>query len=106
MSKCQTCTYYHYYAGVAPSLSKILGKEYPTRPTCYCEYAKISWERKSAEVRKPRGISCNYILKEMQCNDCGKKLKKNSDVWMILTNKLYICKDCGKEEKENNKKGE
>jgi hypothetical protein len=106
MNKCQTCVHYHYYAGVAPSISKKLGKEYPTRPTNYCEYAKMSWERKSAEVKKPNGIPCNYYMKDMFCNDCGKKLKNNSDIWMILTNKLYICKKCGNKKEENYKKGE
>jgi len=101
LSKCQTCIHYRYSAGVAPSLAKILNKKLPSRATNYCDYAEISWQRNSAEVKKPRSIKCDYRMKEMYCDDCGKSIKNNSDVWMILSSKSYICKKCGKE-KENN----
>ena len=102
MSRCQTCVHYRYSAGVAPSLAKILNKQLPSRATNYCDYAQISWERNSAEVKKPRGIKCDYKIKEMYCDDCGKLLKNNSDVWMILTSESYICNKCGKKRESFN----
>jgi hypothetical protein len=60
MGKCLSCTYFRYSAGIALSLQKLVGINKPTRPTCYCDYAKAQWERKSAEIKKPRGIKCNY----------------------------------------------
>ncbi|UNC91667.1 hypothetical protein [Candidatus Contubernalis alkaliaceticus] len=95
-SKCQTCQHYQYHAGVAPSIAKMIGKPMPSRPTCYCHHAGVRWERRSAEVRKPRGISCDYKIREMSCEDCGKQLKRSSDIWMVITPKVYICKKCGK----------
>ena len=60
MSKCDSCQHYEYCCGVTTQLSKILNKPYPTKPTCYCNYANISWERKSSEVKKPKGTPNLY----------------------------------------------
>ncbi|OPX83449.1 MAG: hypothetical protein A4E52_01831 [Pelotomaculum sp. PtaB.Bin013] len=95
MSKCQTCQHYTYRAGVAPSLARLIGKEMPSVPTCSCDYSGVSWIRRSAEVKKPRGIKCDYKLKEMYCCDCGKLLKRHSDALLVLSSELYECKKCG-----------
>jgi len=102
LSKCQTCEYYRYSAGVSRSISEKLGKQFPTSPTNYCDYANISWPRNSAKVIKPRGTKCDYKLKYMRCDACGKVLRKGSDAWMILTSKSYICNGCGGRKEETN----
>jgi hypothetical protein len=102
MSKCDSCQHYEYCCGVATQLSKLLNKTFPTRPTCYCHYANVSWERKSAEVKKPKGIPCNYIMREMHCTECNKQLKSGSDIWLKLTSTTFICKKCGKEKESHN----
>jgi len=100
MAKCQTCDYYSYHAGVAPTLAKMIGNtSLPNRPTCYCRFANVAWERYSAEVRKPRGIPCDYKIKKMTCTDCGKELKNHRDAYMVLTPTAYICKKCMSKEK-------
>ena len=97
--KCQTCQHYEYHAGVAPSLTRRLGRTMPSEPTCYCHHAGVSWRRYSATVRKPNGIPCDYKIGEMICTECGKQLKKSSDAWMVITRKSYICKACGAKKK-------
>lgn len=95
MGKCQVCEHYRYHAGVAISLQKIVGRNMPSSPTCYCDFANVSWPRHSGEVKKPRGISCNFKLKNMTCTDCGKVLESASAAWMVINREQYICKKCG-----------
>lgn len=93
-SKCQTCQHYEYHAGVEASLAKKLGVR-PSKPTCFCHHAGVSWPRDTATVRTPRGIVCDYKMAEMVCTHCRKQLKKTFDAWMVFDRKFYICKSCG-----------
>ena len=92
--KCQLCTHYHYQVGIAMSLQIKAGMTgRPTRPTCTCDYAKISWERIEAEVRKPRGIPCDYQPRRMTCVECGQTVKGKA-VSVVLNREKCACKEC------------
>lgn len=92
--KCQLCAHYHYQVGIALSLQTKTGMaDRPTRPTCTCDYAKISWERSGAEVRKPRGIPCDYHPREMTCAWCGRRVCGRA-VSMVVNRDECMCKEC------------
>ncbi len=99
MSKCQSCERFTYKAGISLGLQKMTGINGPTSPTCYCDYANVQWARHSGEIKKPFGIKCDYKIRVMHCDECGKLLKSNNDIWMKLTQETYICKKCGGKKK-------
>jgi len=107
MSKCESCEHFEYKAGISSSLQKISGiTGHPTSATCYCILVGWSWRRYSAEIKKPRGIKCEYSMKEMHCTKCAKLLKNSNDIWLKITKDTFICKKCGKKKEDATEKGE
>jgi len=104
MSKCQSCEYFDYRCGVSLSLQKVTGIRAPTQPTCYCSFSGQQWQRHSGEIKKPRGIKCEYKMQAMQCAECLKSLKNHNDIWMKLTKETFICKKCGDKKKVTTQK--
>jgi hypothetical protein len=87
---CQTCEHYHYRAGIGRGL---LGNSASTEPTCICDFAGVSWPRRSATVTKPRGIPCEYKAKGLVCKDCGQTPGRGK-VGLVLSDKKCVCKEC------------
>ena len=100
MSKCQSCEHFEYRCGIALSLQRITGISSPTHPTCYCLFSGVNWPRYSGEIKKPRGIKCEYVIHKMQCTECEKLLKSSNDLWMKITRDTFICKKCGEKKEE------
>jgi len=97
MSKCESCEHFEYKAGISLSLQKTAGiTGHPTSATCYCFHSLWNWPRYSGEIKKPRGMKCEYLRHLMKCTECDKELKNSNDIWLKLTKDTYICKKCGK----------
>lgn len=94
MSKCETCAYYEYQCGIAPSLARMMGNSNaPKQPTCTCHYSGITWVRRSAKVMKPQGTPCQYEKKLFICSDCG---SHNTDRALITCSAKgeMVCRKC------------
>ncbi len=100
MSKCQTCEHFTYRAGISIGLQKATGVTGPTRPTCYCGFSGINWERYSAEIRKPRGIKCEYAAKKFTCNDCGQTKSTTGALIISSASGTMVCKKCMERKRE------
>lgn len=105
MGKCQTCEHFSYWAGVSIGLQKIVGRSGLTRPTCSCSFAGFVWERYGAEIRKPKGIKCEYKTRKFTCVYCGKTKSTAGAYITSAVNGTMVCKKClDKQRKEREAK--